>query len=81
MATVRMANMKASAETQTDQMDPEEPIYSICSVAQMLGVSVFTLRMYEREGLIVSHKADSTHQRYSQNDVDRIKCIRRAIRS
>ena len=45
----------------------------------MLGVSVFTLRMYEREGLIISHKSDTNHRRYSRNDVERIQCIRRAI--
>lgn len=60
-------------------MVAEEPVYSIGSVARMLGVSVFTLRMYEREGLIISHKSNTKHRRYSQNDVERIKCIRRAI--
>ncbi|HTY39282.1 MAG TPA: MerR family transcriptional regulator [Bacteroidota bacterium] len=35
--------------------------------------------MYEREGLIISHKSKSNHRRYSPNDVERIKCIRRAI--
>jgi MerR family transcriptional regulator/heat shock protein HspR len=60
-------------------MDAEAPVYSIGSVARMLGISVFTLRMYEREGLIISHKSDTKHRRYSQNDVERIQCIRRAI--
>jgi MerR family transcriptional regulator/heat shock protein HspR len=60
-------------------MDAETPVYSIGTVARMLGISVFTLRMYEREGLIISHKSDSNQRRYSQSDVDRIRCIRRAI--
>jgi MerR family transcriptional regulator, heat shock protein HspR len=55
------------------------PIYSIGTVARMLGISVFTLRMYEREGLLVAHKSASTHRLYSQLDIERLKCIRRAI--
>jgi MerR family transcriptional regulator/heat shock protein HspR len=58
----------------------DAPIYSIGTVARMLGISVFTLRMYEREGLIISHKAASTHRLYSQLDIERLKCIRLAIR-
>lgn len=55
------------------------PIYSIGTVARMLGISVFTLRMYEREGLLIAHKADSNQRRYSASDVERLQCIRRAI--
>jgi MerR family transcriptional regulator/heat shock protein HspR len=57
----------------------DTPTYSIGSVARMLGISVFTLRMYEREGLVISHKAASTHRLYSPSDVERLKCIRHAI--
>jgi len=55
------------------------PTYSIGTVARILGISVFTLRMYEREGLIISHKAASTHRLYAESDIERLKCIRRAI--
>jgi MerR family transcriptional regulator, heat shock protein HspR len=55
------------------------PMYSIGTVARMLSISVFTLRMYEREGLMISHKAESTHRLYSQSDIERLKCIRHAI--
>ena len=59
--------------------DPQTPVYSIGTVARMLGVSVFTLRMYEREGLILPEKSASNQRRYSDNDVERLRCIRRAI--
>lgn len=59
--------------------DADLPVYSIGTVARMLGISVFTLRMYEREGLILIRKSDTNHRRYSQNDIERLKCIRRAI--
>ena len=57
----------------------DTPMYSIGTVARMLDISVFTLRMYEREGLMISHKAASTHRLYSPSDVERLKCIRHAI--
>lgn len=70
--------MRESKENPTAQ-DPQAPVYSIGTVARMLGISVFTLRMYEREGLILAEKSESNQRRYSQNDVERLKCIRRAI--
>ena len=70
--------MRESRESPSTQ-DPQTPVYSIGTVARMLGVSVFTLRMYEREGLILAEKSESNQRRYSQNDVERLKCIRRAI--
>ncbi len=60
-------------------INKETPAYSISSAATMLGVSVHTLRMYEREGLILPFKKDSKHRLYSQKDIERILCIRNAI--
>lgn len=59
--------------------DPDAPVYSIGTVARLLGISVFTLRMYEREGLVISQKSDSNQRRYSASDIERLKCIRQAI--
>ncbi len=53
--------------------------YSIGSVARMLGVSVQTLRLYEREGLIVTAKTPGKQRRYDQQDLERLRCIRKAI--
>jgi len=55
------------------------PLYSIGSVARMLDISVHTLRMYEREGLIAPYKSSSNQRRYSKADIERLQCIRRAI--
>jgi len=57
----------------------QTPLYSIGTVARMLGVSVFTLRMYEREGLVLSHRSASAQRLYSESDVERLRCIRKAI--
>jgi MerR family transcriptional regulator/heat shock protein HspR len=45
----------------------------------MLGVSVQTLRHYEREGLIAPYKSGTNHRWYSKADIDRLECIRKAI--
>lgn len=60
--------------------DKSTPLYTIGTAAKMLNVSVQTLRLYEREGLIIPFKKDSKHRLYSQTDIERIDCIRRAIK-
>ena len=60
-------------------MPKDEPIYPISTAAKLLGISVHTLRMYEREGLIIPFKKDSNQRLYSEVDLERIDCIRNAI--
>ncbi len=60
-------------------LDHKKPLFSIGTVARMLNVAVQTLRMYEREGLIVSSKSPGNQRLYSEADVERLRCIRRAI--
>jgi MerR family transcriptional regulator, heat shock protein HspR len=55
------------------------PLFSIGTVARVLGVSVQTLRLYERRGLILARKSAGNQRRYSHSDIDRLKCIRNAI--
>jgi MerR family transcriptional regulator, heat shock protein HspR len=57
----------------------DNPVYSISAAAKLLNISVHTLRMYEREGLIVPYKKESNQRSYSQEDIDRINCIRNEI--
>lgn len=59
--------------------DRHTPRYSIGAAATMVGVSVQTLRLYESEGLLVIHKSDGNQRRYSDADIDRIQCLRKAI--
>jgi MerR family transcriptional regulator/heat shock protein HspR len=56
-----------------------EPIFPIRTAAKLLNISVHTLRMYEREGLIIPYKKSSNQRLYSKNDIERIKSIRKAI--
>jgi MerR family transcriptional regulator/heat shock protein HspR len=55
------------------------PKYKISEAAKLLGISVHTLRMYEREGLIIPYKKSTNQRLYSDDDIERLKCIRNAI--
>ncbi|MFZ4620760.1 MAG: MerR family transcriptional regulator [Bacteroidota bacterium] len=55
------------------------PAFSIGKTAKMLNVSVHTLRMYEREGLIIPFKTPGRQRMYSIEDVERLRCIRKSI--
>lgn len=60
-------------------MTNNDPVYPIRTAAKLLNISVHTLRMYEKEHLIIPFKKSTSHRLYSQSDIDRIKCIRSAI--
>lgn len=56
-----------------------KPRYPIRDAAKLLFVSVHTLRMYEREGLILPYQKQTGHRLYSDADIERLQCIRSAI--
>lgn len=56
-----------------------EPRYPIREAARLLHISVHTLRMYEREGLILPYQKKTGHRLYSDSDIGRLQCIRAAI--
>jgi len=56
-----------------------EPVFPISTAAKLLNVSVHTLRMYEREGLLIPFKKTSKQRLYSKSDIERVECIRRTI--
>jgi MerR family transcriptional regulator, heat shock protein HspR len=56
-----------------------QPVYTISVTADLLGISIHTLRMYEKEGLVIPYRKDSGHRLYSVVDIERLKCIRKAI--
>lgn len=54
-------------------------LYSIGEAADLLGVSIPTLRMYEREGLILPQRKASRHRLFSEADLGRVRCLRETI--
>jgi len=68
------ANTTAAMMKKTGQR-----LYTIGEAADLLGISVPTIRMYEREGLIVPLRKSSGHRLYAESDLQRIRCIRHSI--
>ena len=56
-----------------------EPVYTIGVVSSRFGISPETLRLYEREGLLIPHRTDTGRRLYSNVDLDWIECIRELI--
>ncbi len=62
-----------------EKTDKEGPWLAIGEVAAKLGVSVETIRLYERQGLLLVAKSEKGQRIYSDSDVSRLRCIRTAI--
>lgn len=56
-----------------------EANYTIGIAAKMLGVSVHLLRVYEKEGLILSERTDTNRRLYSDLEIEKARCIRRMV--
>jgi len=56
-----------------------KPWFKIGEVARKLDIAVETIRMYEREGLLLPHKTESGQRLFDDSDVHWITCIRRLI--
>jgi MerR family transcriptional regulator, heat shock protein HspR len=54
-------------------------VFDIGTVARILDISVQTLRLYERRGLILVQKSAGNQRRYTASDIERLRCIRGAI--
>ncbi|NHZ84700.1 MAG: MerR family transcriptional regulator [Planctomycetia bacterium] len=59
--------------------DSNEPLLGIGLAAKKLGVSPELLRLYEREGLVLTHKTRSGHRLYSEKDLEWISGFRKQI--
>ncbi len=60
-------------------MEHAVKLRTIGEAAELIGVSVPTIRLYEREGLIISFRNDQEHRMFSDADIERIRCLRNAI--
>ncbi len=61
-------------------VDPQGMV-RIGEVAKILGISIRTIHMYEREGLFIAHKNVSGTRYFSQEDIDWLIEIRKLIKS
>lgn len=73
-----MINSRSYSLMKSSYKDNESH-YTISQAAKMVGVTVHSLRVYEKEGLIIPKKKPSGHRLYSRNDIERLKSIREMI--
>jgi DNA-binding transcriptional MerR regulator len=55
--------------------DAERGVYGISVAAELTGMGVQTLRLYEARGLLDPERTDGGTRRYSANDLDRLRRI------
>lgn len=60
--------------------DRGKPLFMISIVAEMLDIHPQTLRLYEREGLVVPQRTDGNTRLYSQEDIDKLRRVLRLTR-
>ena len=59
--------------------DYSDPVISIGTLAERVGLSVSAVRKYENECLIIAHRTSSGHRLFSHEDIDRVRNIQRMI--
>jgi len=59
--------------------DSSEPVMSIGTLAEKVGLSDSAVRKYESEGLIIAFRTPSGHRRFSREDIDRVRNIQRMV--
>ncbi len=57
-----------------------DPVFTIGIASEKLGISTHSFRQYENEGLILSYKTKTGRRRYSQMELDKVKCIKKMIK-
>jgi DNA-binding transcriptional MerR regulator len=55
--------------------DPAHGVYGISVAAELVGMGVQTLRLYEARGLLQPDRTDGGTRRYSADDLDRLRRI------
>jgi MerR family transcriptional regulator/heat shock protein HspR len=69
--------MNASRRIFNDQR--QEPRYIISVAARMLGIQTYTLRYYERIGIIEPSRSVGNIRLYSESDLERLRRVRTLI--
>ncbi|HJQ01304.1 MAG TPA: MerR family transcriptional regulator [Jatrophihabitans sp.] len=55
--------------------DPGRGVYGISMAAELVGMGVQTLRLYEARGLLEPERTEGGTRRYSADDLDRLRRI------
>ena len=60
---------------ESPSLDPQRGVYGISVAAELVGMGVQTLRLYEARGLLQPDRTDGGTRRYSADDLDRLRRI------
>lgn len=52
--------------------DPDEPLYTVGVVADLMDLDTQVVRGYDKRGLVSPSRSSSGHRRYSRRDIDRL---------
>lgn len=55
------------------ERDSRMPLYGIAVAAQLVGMPIATLRLYEDRGVLSPARSTGGTRRYSDDDIDRLK--------
>ncbi|MEA5455737.1 MerR family transcriptional regulator [Sinomonas sp. JGH33] len=55
--------------------DSSDGVYAISVAAELSGMGLSSLRLYERKGLLTPSRTDGGTRRYSEDDMDRLRRI------
>ena len=61
--------------TEPPALDPRQGVYGISVAADLVGMGVQNLRLYEARGLLQPARTDGGTRRYSADDLDRLRRI------
>jgi MerR family transcriptional regulator/heat shock protein HspR len=70
-----VAAIDSSAQPARQDPDGDRGVYGISVAAELLGLGVQTLRLYEARGLVNPSRSEGGTRRYSANDLERIRRI------
>ncbi|MCU1458521.1 MAG: transcriptional regulator, MerR family [Actinomycetia bacterium] len=56
-------------------LDPDRGLFGITVAAELVGMGVQNLRLYERRGLLEPQRTEGGTRRYSSTDLDRLRHI------
>jgi len=71
----RKGNWMTEGTTERPAVDPSRGVYGISVAAELAGIGVQTLRLYEARGLLQPARTDGGTRRYSADDLDRLHRI------
>ncbi len=63
------------APEESPEMNESKQIYRVAEAARLTGVSASTLRLWERQGLVVPERTETGHRQYNADQVARLKHI------